>query len=400
MLRKYSGLIVCVVILLIFGGIYFSNLQNPITINSTYKTTVASPLPTKPTAVSVNDSALLIVENGTVVVTHIGQKKTIDSESVVEVGDTVNTSTNAHAMVIFPDNNVLRLDSNTEIVLAVLNASTTESTVSIQQNSGNSWSHVARLVDRKQKYTIETPTLVATVRGTVFNVNIDDPHTEWIGVTESLVDVMRKGDHAVVQLKKDEFASVQEINLTGKVMDSTKMNSPWFQENKTKDSNMEAMMTKMGITNPPRYFLRDNRKMLFMRQPVVQREQPKTSTTALPPSGLEGTASSSIKVAEDTLAKPTDGTPLSTTPTITTKPSPNVTGSNNTPSSTSSPSNTPIKYYPATTNLSPNVTGSNNTATSTSSPSSTPIRYYPISNLPYTFTTLQYSPTSTSQPIR
>lgn len=130
--------------------------------------------------------------------------------TVGRVGDTVKTGPSEEKIVNFPNSSELRLDENTEI--KIKNATTDK--VSIYQTLGRTWSRVIKLLGT-QSYEIQTPTALATVRGTSFAVTLDD-----IFVDEGEVMVGGK-------LIKAGFST------KGKIPDEI-LNSPWFKKNREK----------------------------------------------------------------------------------------------------------------------------------------------------------------------
>lgn len=127
---------------------------------------------------------------------------------VGHVGDTVKTGPSEEKIVTFPNSSELRLDENTEI--KIKNATTDK--VSIYQTLGRTWSRVIKLLGT-QSYEVQTPTALATVRGTSFAVTLDD-----IFVDEGKVAVGN-------QLIEAGFST------KGKIPDEI-LNSPWFKKNR------------------------------------------------------------------------------------------------------------------------------------------------------------------------
>lgn len=76
------------------------------------------------------------------------------------------------AHVLFPDNSLMSIDSQTELTINV-----DTSGVSINQILGNTWHRVQKLLSGKN-YQVETPTAIASVRGTVFAIDVLKKYTE------------------------------------------------------------------------------------------------------------------------------------------------------------------------------------------------------------------------------
>lgn len=138
---------------------------------------------------------------------------TITSSSgstVGRVGDTVKTGPTEEKTITFPNGSELRLDVNTEVKIN----KGSENEISIFQTLGRTWSRVIKLLG-SQSYEVQTPTALATVRGTSFAVTLDD-----IFVDEGEVMVGGK-------LIKAGFST------KGKIPNEI-LNSPWFKKNREK----------------------------------------------------------------------------------------------------------------------------------------------------------------------
>lgn len=270
---------VTVIIVLIIGVaaggyMYALTTQSGVAPNATPIVVTTTPTPTNTTTVVAIAKATLMVEQGTIQQIRGVQTMMITNESEVLVGDQLKTGASDQGFIIFPDNDVIRLAANTHITLQALVSSDTESKVAILQSSGNTWSHVQSILDRKHDYSVQSPTLVATVRGTVFNFSVDATQQQsWVGVYESKVDVTRTSDQSKVLVSAGDFAT--ENNGTGqsmavKKMEADKMESPWFKQNITKDQNLELLMDKSGQASLSKDYLRKNRAVFFKNPPSVQ----------------------------------------------------------------------------------------------------------------------------------
>lgn len=271
----WMAVIVVLVIGVAAGGyMYTLSIQSGVAPSPVSVVVTATPTPTNTATVVPIAKATLMVEQGTIQQIRGVQTMMITNESEVLVGDQLKTGANDQGFIIFPDNDVIRLATNTHITLQALVSSDTESKVAILQSSGNTWSHVQSILDRKHDYSVQSPTLVATVRGTVFNFSVDASQQQsWVGVYESKVDVTRTSDQSKVLVSAGDFAT--ENNGTGqsmavKKMEADKMDSPWFKQNITKDQNLELLMEKSGQASLSKDYLRKNRASFFKNLPSVQ----------------------------------------------------------------------------------------------------------------------------------
>ncbi len=135
--------------------------------------------------------AVLAVQSGMAVVND--QPATPGLE--LREGDLVATKGGAKVSIVFFDSTVLRLDENTEIEVKRIVKGDNKS-VSVKQFTGSTWSRILKVSGIKE-YSVETPSTVATVRGTGFSVTVSDGDSE-IKVKEGSVHVASLEDGQVV----------------------------------------------------------------------------------------------------------------------------------------------------------------------------------------------------------
>jgi len=140
------------------------------------------------------------------------------------------------AHVILPDNSVMSISENTEVVVEFENKST-----SITQIIGKTWHRVESVIFGNS-YSVETPSTLATVRGTEFGVEVDAAQVSTVNVVDSVVEVSqieKKAGKVIIKDKKNVSAGDQAYvpkYSTGKKMNlqktpSKKKEDPWFKRN-------------------------------------------------------------------------------------------------------------------------------------------------------------------------
>jgi hypothetical protein len=132
---------------------------------------------------SAEPPATLVVRAGTVEVNSGNSWATATSGMQLSADYSVRTGADGDAVVIFFGASALRLGPNTEIRLSEILANAT----SIEQVSGQTWSRILK-VSGIEQYEIETPTTVATVRGTGFAVIVRGNDTD-VTVGDGAVNV-------------------------------------------------------------------------------------------------------------------------------------------------------------------------------------------------------------------
>lgn len=113
--------------------------------------------------------AYLHIESGTVEVNQGNNwEKAIDGMSL-SLNDRIKTLDDSEASIIIYDSIITSLESNTEISIQVLK----DDFVKLEQSKGSTWNKFIGLAGLKGM-EVETPTTVATVRGTEFGIDITD----------------------------------------------------------------------------------------------------------------------------------------------------------------------------------------------------------------------------------
>ena len=117
--------------------------------------------------VSATTAAILYVESGTVQVDTGNGWIQAQDEMELKLDYKVKTSAGSSASIALYEGEIVRLSENTEVSISEL----TKSSVTISQSSGSTWNKITKISGIKD-YGVETPTTVATVRGTGFGVII------------------------------------------------------------------------------------------------------------------------------------------------------------------------------------------------------------------------------------
>ena len=100
----------------------------------------------------------------------------ITEKTIVNKGDKVSTGEKGKAKIEFPDNSVSRLAEDSELIIQTVDydEDTNETDVLLKLTDGEVWSKVVKLVTQDNRFEVETETTVVAVRGSAFNVAIDE----------------------------------------------------------------------------------------------------------------------------------------------------------------------------------------------------------------------------------
>jgi hypothetical protein len=121
-------------------------------------------------------------------------------------GTTVKTGNGGRATIQFFGDAESRLDGDSELTISQADedAATGRMNVQLSLGSGRMWSRVLRLFDLDSGFSVKTPSVVATVRGTAFDVRSSSDGTSEVWVSESAVGVTSPEEGAQIAPVSDE----------------------------------------------------------------------------------------------------------------------------------------------------------------------------------------------------
>ncbi len=155
--------------------------------------------------------AQLVIESGSVQVKH-GDDSWIPAENgmLLYQSDFVKTGDNTTASIILFESSIIRLDSNTVLVIREILIEEGKTSVNLEQNAGRTWNTVLK-VSGIDDYDIQTPTTIASVRGTSFDVNQKVGNITDVGVGSGTVIIssIQNGDIIdTIEAIKDEAVAI------------------------------------------------------------------------------------------------------------------------------------------------------------------------------------------------
>jgi len=150
--------------------------------------------------------SLAVVQRVAVIDSVVGSAVLLQEEDLpipLEVGRLVHTG---DIVRVGPDSSVelrwarwaggmrIKLESDTTFVVAkaTVNRSTGEEESQLRVEKGTVWIRLRRALTGKSKFEVETPTAVAAVRGTVFQVSVEESGISLVSVWDGTVDVRAK----------------------------------------------------------------------------------------------------------------------------------------------------------------------------------------------------------------
>jgi hypothetical protein len=154
-------------------------------------------------------AAILYVERGSVEVdTGKGWQAGTD-EMELSKNSKVRTA-DGEATVVFYEGEIMHLEPNSEVQLDELS----KNEIHVTQLAGETWNKVTK-ISGVSEFTVETPSTVATVRGTEFAINDNEIYVMEGGVeygTQDKSPIMVKGGNmAIKQIMKEEGISPERL---------------------------------------------------------------------------------------------------------------------------------------------------------------------------------------------
>lgn len=133
-------------------------------------------------AARTGPSVIVLLARGTVTFHRGGQSLPLNAGSTLQPGDTVSANPHSEADLLLPDQSIVRLRGEGSLTLAAV-----DEHVRLVQSSGTTYHDVA-VSSSRASYELQTPTAVAGVRGTRFEVTLT-PQSASIHVTSGTVEV-------------------------------------------------------------------------------------------------------------------------------------------------------------------------------------------------------------------
>lgn len=194
-----------------------------------------------PEVVADEVKAQLIIESGDVQVKSAeGSWTSAENGMDLYESDSIKTGDNTSASIILFKSSIVRLDSNTEVTINKLIRDAEETSVEIEQDSGRTWNTVSK-ISGIDNYEVQTPTTVASVRGTSFGVYYLADGNITVTVGKGTVNVTTYKDGEVLySIEVPEYIS---LTVDPKNPEKPPKSKPveedeWFDENQEKDNEL------------------------------------------------------------------------------------------------------------------------------------------------------------------
>ncbi|MBI2404586.1 phosphodiester glycosidase family protein [Candidatus Gottesmanbacteria bacterium] len=257
-LRIRPGLIAVFGILLMVGLVALARV---------FMSTPTAPTPHVSSSVQNEPNEMIALSQGTATIVRQGQTKTVSPGETIplEENDTVTTNKETVALIRYSDDTLVRLGPETTVVFH----RTKDGKVAVENKIGSIYARFKKLLGVTDSLEVETPTAVATVRGTAFSVWHRKDNTSRISVVEDTVDVVKKDEtgkrrmETQTSIPQDNKADVhpakeQRVRVS-KILETDEERN-WLLLNKEADSEREKKRKTLCPTCRLRYV--DERQIL------------------------------------------------------------------------------------------------------------------------------------------
>ena len=202
-------------------------------------------------------STVLTLVSGDVVIGHAGGDLVAAAlGEVLAAGDTIRTGPGATAEITYFEGSSVRIEAGTELVIEALATETDGGTViAMVQAIGRTWHAVTKLLTPSSRYEVRTPTSAASVRGTIFAVDVregaDGPAATVITVEGAVVhsapDPARPGAISGIRVN----AGQESTSARGKAAGPAHPASPSTLRGAPRRPAVTARPSKHAVGAPP-----------------------------------------------------------------------------------------------------------------------------------------------------
>ncbi len=137
--------------------------------------------------------------------------------SILSEKDQIRVAAKSRAELILDNQSVMRLSENTVLSLQKLEEerASQKDTTKVNLLAGKLWTRTAKLFNPASRYDVQTPTAIAGVQGTVYQINVGDDRSTTIQVYQGAVNVYNPFPEATGQVPRSsaphEVSGPQEV---------------------------------------------------------------------------------------------------------------------------------------------------------------------------------------------
>lgn len=127
-------------------------------------------------------------------------------------GDRIKTALSSRVEIVMPDETVIRVDQNSIFDIKEIKTLDEDNAdeMGFSLWVGNIWAKFKKVVDNRQKRTVESPSAVVAIRGTTLEINVNPQQTTTVTVEEGLVAVSSSEGEGEVLVGSNQQTSVKK----------------------------------------------------------------------------------------------------------------------------------------------------------------------------------------------
>jgi hypothetical protein len=174
----------------------------------------------------------------------------------LQVGDRIRVGSGGRAVIRWDGLGESELGANSELLVKSDTpvAGTDERSLGLRLEAGRMWSRLLRLIEVDAGFVVETPEIVATVRGTSFDISFENSRTE-VWVTESSVEA-DSGRSALIVPEGRSAIFTKGSAPTSTARISLLTQDPWRRDNLERDqvffeASRNALREQVGLDRVP-----------------------------------------------------------------------------------------------------------------------------------------------------
>lgn len=243
--------------------------------------------------------------------------QSLKEEKIVLPNNSVVKTEDGFAHILFPDNSMTSLDQYSEILVNI-----SGNYRSIKQIIGNTWYRIQKL-SSNQKFEVETPNTLATVRGTKFGTGSKEEESNvWVIEDKVNVSLLNKDKEQQESGNQTDLKVNQNAHISNNILEVTEIpeettENYWFKRNMRIDVLYDKWILK--ITNDEFIEKIKEDEVLKHYLPSLKNEaennnEPEEEQTPTP------TSTPTTTTQRRTTIKPTINPTATPTPTITLPP--------------------------------------------------------------------------------
>lgn len=183
--------------------------------------------------------AQLIIDYGTVEIKHEGGSWIpAQSGTLLYQSDFVKTGNNTYASIVLFESSIIRLDSNTAVILQKVIDEAGKSSITLQQETGRTWNTIQK-ISGIDNYDVQTPTTVASVRGTTFDVNVTTAgKTEVIVINGTVIVSSTKNGSVIntIDVNGNESVTIEPEKINETLETKSFEKDEWILKNLNEDN--------------------------------------------------------------------------------------------------------------------------------------------------------------------